>query len=142
MREAAITRFELGTDLRRAIDRQEFVLHYQPVIDLRLGRILGFEALVRWQHPTRGLLSPVGFIAAAEATGLIVPIGRWVLEEACRQAREWQLATNTEPPLTMSANLSTRELREPGLVRGRRGHPGADGRRPGRRWSSRSPRPA
>ena len=118
MREAAISRFELGTDLRRAIDRQEFVLHYQPVVDLRLGRILGFEALVRWQHPTRGLLSPAGFIPAAEATGLIVPIGRWVLEEACRQARAWQLATLTEPPLTMSANLSARELREPGLVEG------------------------
>ena len=118
MREAAISRFELGTDLRRAIDRQEFVLHYQPVVDLRLGRILGFEALVRWQHPTRGLLSPAGFIPAAEATGLIVPIGRWVLEEACRQAHAWQLATLTEPPLTMSANLSARELREPGLIEG------------------------
>ena len=118
MREAAITRFELGTDLRRAIDRQEFVLHYQPVVDLRLGGVLGFEALVRWQHPTRGLLPPAGFIAAAEATGLIVPIGRWVLEEACRQAREWQVALRNDPPLTMSANLSARELREPGLVDG------------------------
>ena len=69
MREAAISRFELGTDLRRAIDRQEFVLHYQPVVDLRAGGILAFEALVRWQHPTRGLLSPAAFIPAAEATG-------------------------------------------------------------------------
>ncbi|HEY4189165.1 MAG TPA: EAL domain-containing protein [Candidatus Limnocylindrales bacterium] len=118
MREAAITRFELGTDLRRAIDRQEFVLHYQPVVDMRLGRILGFEALVRWQHPTRGLMAPAGFIGAAEATGLIVPIGRWVLEESCRQARAWQLAVPSDPPLTMSANLSARELREPGLVDG------------------------
>ncbi len=131
MREAAMSRFELGTDLRRAIDRGEFVLHYQPVVDLRLGRILGFEALIRWQHPTRGLLSPAGFIPAAEATGLIVPIGRWVLEEACRQAREWQLATLTEPPLTMSANLSARELREPGLVEGVADILRANGRRPG-----------
>ncbi len=118
MREAAISRFELGTDLRRAIDRQEFVLHYQPVVDLRAGGILGFEALVRWQHPTRGLLSPAAFVPAAEATGLIVPIGRWVLEEACRQAHRWQLDLPADPPLSMSANLSARELREPGLVAG------------------------
>ncbi len=116
MREAAITRFELGADLRRAIERGEFVLHYQPVVDLRAGTILGFEALVRWQHPTRGLLPPAAFVPAAEATGLIVSIGRWVLEESCRQAHLWQLANHVDPPLTMSANLSARELREPGLV--------------------------
>ena len=116
MREAAISRFELGADLRRAIERREFVLHYQPVVDLTHGRILGFEALVRWQHPTRGLLSPAAFVPTAEATGLIVAIGRWVLEEACTQAQRWQLDTLTEPKLSMSANLSPRELREPGLV--------------------------
>jgi diguanylate cyclase (GGDEF)-like protein/PAS domain S-box-containing protein len=116
MREAAISRFELGADLRRAIERREFVLHYQPVVDLTHGRILGFEALVRWQHPTRGLLAPAAFVPTAEATGLIVAIGRWVLEEACVQAHRWQLDTMTDPKLSMSANLSARELREPGLV--------------------------
>ena len=116
MREAAITRFELGTDLRRAIERREFVLHYQPVVDLTAGTILGFEALVRWEHPTRGLLSPASFVPAAEATGLIVWIGAWVLEEACRQAQRWQTTIPIVPPLSMSANLSARELREPGLV--------------------------
>ncbi len=116
MREAAVSRFELGADLRRAIERREFVLHYQPVVDLTQGRILGFEALVRWQHPTRGLLSPAAFVPTAEATGLIVAIGRWVLEEACTQAHLWQLDAYTDPKLSMSANLSARELREPGLV--------------------------
>ncbi len=116
MREAAITRFELGTDLRRAIERREFALHYQPVVDLNGGTILGFEALVRWEHPTRGLLSPASFVPTAEATGLIVWIGAWVLEEACRQAQRWQTTIPMVPPLSMSANLSARELREPGLV--------------------------
>jgi diguanylate cyclase (GGDEF)-like protein/PAS domain S-box-containing protein len=116
MREAAVARFELGTDLRRAIEREEFVLHYQPVVDLASGGVLGFEALVRWQHPTRGLLPPLEFIPVAEATGLIVPIGRWVVEEACRQAKRWQDAFPSSPALTMSANLSARELREASLV--------------------------
>jgi diguanylate cyclase (GGDEF)-like protein/PAS domain S-box-containing protein len=116
MHEAVVARLELEADLRAAIDRKEFVVHYQPIVSLDSGRITGFEALVRWQHPRRGLLGPGEFIGLAESSGLIVPIGAHVLAEACRQAVAWQAEDPADPPLSISVNLSVRELAEPGLV--------------------------
>jgi len=106
MYESAVALLKLETDLRRAVEREEFVMHYQPIVSLADGRILGFEALVRWRHPERGLVMPDQFIAVAEETGLIVPLGWWVLRTACRQAREWQRAFPAEPPLSVSVNIS------------------------------------
>ena len=90
MNARAIERQSIEASLRRALEQQEFVLHYQPKINLQSGTIVGVEALVRWQHPQRGLLLPAQFVSIAEDCGLILPIGRWVLREACRQARAWQ----------------------------------------------------
>lgn len=106
----AVTLLQLETDLRRAIDRQEFCLHYQPIISLKTSRISGFEALIRWQHPSRGMIAPVEFIPIAEETGLIIPIGQWVLREACQQMRQWQLQFPSVCPLSISVNLSGRQL--------------------------------
>lgn len=113
MHEALVERLELESDLRRALDRDEFVVHYQPIVHLATGDILGAEALVRWQHPTRGLLAPGAFIPLAEETQLIVPIGRRVLRAACEQAVHW-LARHGE--LTMAVNLSGMQLAQPDLV--------------------------
>ena len=113
MHERAVARFEVQADLERAIGQEEFVLHYQPIIDLGSDRVMGMEALARWQHPTRGLLPPAEFIAEAEETGLIVPLGGWVLREACRQIAVWRASY---PDLWVSVNLSTRQLVEPDLV--------------------------
>lgn len=115
MNKPAEERLGLELDLRHAITRREFALHYQPVVDLESGRIVEVEALVRWLHPRRGLLHPADFIPLTEETGLIVPLGRWILGEACRQFRQWQ-ATVPAPPLTMSVNLSARQLQQPTLV--------------------------
>ena len=109
MNVRAVERQSLEEDLRRALDREEFVLHYQPKIDLRTGAITGAEALIRWMHPTRGLLAPAQFIPIAEDTGLILPIGNWVLREACRQARTWVDAGL--PMTSMAVNVSAMELR-------------------------------
>ena len=92
------------------------MLHYQPIVELSSGRITSVEALVRWQHPTRGLLGPLAFIPLAEEQGIIGPIGRWVLSEACRQARRWQDRFQGVPPLSMHVNLSGRQLQQPGLI--------------------------
>ncbi len=116
MHAAAVERLEIRACLQRAVERQELVLHYQPIVDLVTGRIVGVEALVRWNHPKRGLVFPAAFIPVAEETGLIINVGRWVLEEACRQVRIWHLANDgCDPPLNVTVNLSGRQLQEVGL---------------------------
>ncbi len=112
MHAQAIASLSLENDLRRALERAEFEVHYQPVVELKQGNVMGFEALVRWHHPTRGLILPGEFIPRAEETGLIVALGRWVLEEACRQMRRWELEFPHDPPMTLSVNLSARQLLE------------------------------
>ena len=116
MHEAAIRRLELKADLQRAIDHDEFELHYQPMIELASGEICGFEALIRWRHPTRGLVAPLDFIPLAEETGLIVPIGYWVLREACRFAAELSSEFPDDPARHMAVNLSVRQLQHPEVV--------------------------
>ena len=110
MRARALDRLQLEAELRRAIERREFCLHYQPILALRSGRLAGFEALLRWQHPERGLLMPAEFISVAEDTGLIVPLGWWVLGESCRQMSAWQACFPTDPPLVISVNLSSKQF--------------------------------
>jgi diguanylate cyclase (GGDEF)-like protein len=118
MSHQTLERVELESDLRAALERRELRVHYQPIVTLESNAIVGFEALVRWQHPTRGLVAPLAFIPLAEETGLIVPVGKWVLETACRQAATWHLA-RTDPdgkPLFVSVNLSAREFMQAELV--------------------------
>jgi diguanylate cyclase (GGDEF)-like protein/PAS domain S-box-containing protein len=116
MHERALEQFEVQADLQHALERGEFTLHYQPIIDFATGRAEGMEALVRWFHPTRGLLLPGAFIRIAEETGLIVPMGRWILAEACRQTVAWRAQFPEASDLCVSVNLSTRQLFEPDLV--------------------------
>jgi diguanylate cyclase (GGDEF)-like protein/PAS domain S-box-containing protein len=116
MDSAIVGALRMKAELARAVERGEFTVHYQPTVELASGRLAGVEALVRWMHPERGLVPPLDFIPLAERTGLIVPIGRFVLHEACRQMRAWHDAYPTDPPMTVSVNLSARELDEPGLV--------------------------
>ena len=115
MRERDLARMEIETDLSKAIDNHEFVLHYQSKVSLIDQRVTGFEALIRWNHPRRGLLYPSEFISVAEETGLIVPLGRWVLQEACRQMAVWHETPTTGPPLSISVNISFKQLAEPSL---------------------------
>ena len=116
MQEAIRARAELEVDLRQAIQRQELSVHYQPIVHLGSRSICAVEALARWDHPLRGTLSPADFIPVAEQSGLIIPLGRWVLERACRQAVQWQDLFRFDPPLTVSVNLSARQLHQPGVV--------------------------
>jgi diguanylate cyclase (GGDEF)-like protein/PAS domain S-box-containing protein len=116
MNHRAWERLQMESDLRRAIEREEFRVYYQPLVELGTGKISGVEALVRWEHPQRGLLTPSHFIPLAEETGLVVPIGQWVLEEACRQVRMWQPQYLTDPPLALSVNLSAKQFQHPELV--------------------------
>lgn len=116
MHQEAIQLLELENDLRRAVERQEFLVYYQPIVSLITGRISGFEALVRWQHPIRGLVSPTEFIPVAEETGLINAINTWVLQSACHQLSIWQHHPVTPEPLTMSVNLSARLFLQPNLL--------------------------
>ena len=112
----ALARLELENDLRRAIYGGELRLHYQPIVHMTSGRIGEVEALVRWQHPTRGLVAPADFIPIAEETGLIIPLGQWVLEEACRQVMSWHEEFADGPPMLLSVNLSPRQFQQPTLV--------------------------
>jgi diguanylate cyclase (GGDEF)-like protein/PAS domain S-box-containing protein len=112
LHEAAVGRLALEADLQRGIEEGQFALHYQPILELASGRLVGLEALLRWHHPERGWVAPLDFIPAAEASGQIVPIGRFVLRQACRQAVAWQ-ARFPARPLRMSVNVSARQLQEP-----------------------------
>ena len=114
MHSAVRERLRMKTELQHAVSESEFKLQYQPIVVIATGEISGFEALVRWDNPRRGLVHPVEFVPIAEDTGLIVPIGRWVLQEACAQLARWQ--ATTKRPLRMNVNLSVKQLRHPGLV--------------------------
>jgi diguanylate cyclase (GGDEF)-like protein/PAS domain S-box-containing protein len=116
MHARAMARLQVETDLRRAVESQGFCVYYQPIVTLSTGRIGGFEALIRWQHPERGLVSPGEFIPVAEETGLILPVGAWVLQEACRQMRLWQNQFPTDSPLFISVNLSGKQFAQPDLI--------------------------
>ena len=116
MRTRAISLLRLETDLRRAVEQGEFAVYYQPVVWVASGRVSGFEALLRWQHPERGLVAPGNFIPLAEETGLIFPIGLFVLREACRQAALWRSRFPDHRPLTMSVNVSVAQLAHPNLA--------------------------
>jgi diguanylate cyclase (GGDEF)-like protein len=115
MHENAVRRLELETALRQALQRDQLLLHYQPVISLGTGNIVGFEALVRWQHPQRGLISPADFVPLAEETGLINPIGEWVLREACGQLKAWQRAF-PHRDLSMAVNISSKQFGQQDLA--------------------------
>jgi len=116
MREQAVDRLDVENALRHALDRHELRVAYQPEISLTTGSIIGVEALVRWEHPQRGLLAPGEFIGVAEETGLIVPIGTWILDRSCRQVQRWQAAHPHLPPLTAAVNISGRQLAHSDLV--------------------------
>jgi diguanylate cyclase (GGDEF)-like protein/PAS domain S-box-containing protein len=115
MHARAVRMLQVENDLRRAIDRNEFELHYQPILQMGTRRLRGFEALVRWRHPERGLISPADFIPVAEETGLIIPLGRWVLGEACRQTAKWH-ATFPEQLVDINVNLSGKQFSQGDLV--------------------------
>ena len=116
MHRRAVERLQLESELRQALERNEFILYYQPIVSLPGKKIMGFEALLRWRSPERGLVVPDVFIPIAEETGLIVPMGAWVLREACKQLRRWQQRFGTQPPLYMSVNISGRQFLQPDLV--------------------------
>jgi diguanylate cyclase (GGDEF)-like protein len=116
MHDRAVALLELETDLRRAVERAEFEIYYQPIVSLASGKIDAFEALLRWRHPRRGLLAPDSFVPVAEDTGLIVPIGWWVLREACRQLADWQSLPWTGQHLAVTVNLSGKQFMQADLV--------------------------
>ena len=117
MHGRAVELLQLETDLRRAVERHEFRLFYQPIVLLGSGQIIGFEALIRWMHPQRGLTQPAAFLPLAEETGLSVPMGQWVLRQACRQLRLWKDRLPAGQPLAVSINLSSKQLLQPGLTK-------------------------
>jgi diguanylate cyclase (GGDEF)-like protein/PAS domain S-box-containing protein len=116
LRKQGVTRFEIETGLRKAIDAHQLVVHYQPIVSASDCRLCGFEALVRWNHPERGLIPPSEFIPIAEGSELIVLVGRWVLIESCRQMAEWQRSFASGLPLTISVNVSSRQLSDSRLM--------------------------
>jgi diguanylate cyclase (GGDEF)-like protein/PAS domain S-box-containing protein len=116
MHERAVKLLQLETDIRAAVHKNQFRLVYLPVVNIATEDVTGFEALVRWEHPERGLVSPASFVPLAEETGLIIPLGRWIVEEACRQMAEWVKRYPHLEDLTMSVNLSAKQLRQPDLL--------------------------
>ncbi len=116
MHDSAVARLQLEGDLRHALEHEEFRLYYQPIVSLDTREIQGFEALVRWPHPQRGMLTPAHFLAVAEETGMILFLGKWVMREACRQMRRWQEEYATAASLTVSINVSARELAQADFV--------------------------
>ncbi|MBW2250229.1 MAG: EAL domain-containing protein [Deltaproteobacteria bacterium] len=116
LHEKALSLLQIETDLRKALENKEFDLYYQPIVSLDNISILGFEALIRWNHPTQGLVYPDSFIPVAEETGLIIPIGRWVLKKACRDLRRWDEQVETKLPLFMSVNISSKQFLRPSLI--------------------------
>jgi EAL domain-containing protein (putative c-di-GMP-specific phosphodiesterase class I) len=109
-------RLQTEIQLRRALEREEFVLYYQPIVNLNTGQIIEVEALARWRHPSRGLVSPIEFIPLAEQTGLIIRVGQWVLEESCRQVKQWQDDLGLGTLLKLSVNISAKQFKHPRLV--------------------------
>src|SRR5205085_718127 len=116
MRESAQARASMEADLRNALERQELRLVFHPIVELHTGRVHGFEALLRWHHPQRGVIPPLEFVPLAEETGLILPIGTWVIAEACRHGRRWEDAFPAAGPLRISVNVSAKQLEREGLV--------------------------
>ncbi len=116
MYQQAVKALQLENDLKRAIDKKEFIVYYQPIVSLSTGKINGFEALVRWQHPTLGIISPIDFIPLAEEIGLIADIDKWVLNTACSQLRNWQEQKIADESISMSVNLSVRLFSQPNLL--------------------------
>ena len=116
MLEAAQSRLELENDLRAALDKKEFILHYQPIYAAQSKKMVGMEALIRWQHPVRGLLMPAEFIRIAEETGMIIPMGYWVLEEVCRQLKDWNSRYPEQAALSINVNLSTKQCADLDLI--------------------------
>jgi diguanylate cyclase (GGDEF)-like protein len=117
MHAEALARLQIENELRKAVDNQDFVLYYQPIVSLSTGRIEMVEALIRWRHPERGIVPPADFVGVAEETGLIIPMGRWALQDACRQVQQWQDQLGWEKPLGLSVNLSVRQFGQVDLVR-------------------------
>ncbi|ELS02909.1 PAS domain S-box/diguanylate cyclase (GGDEF) domain-containing protein [Xenococcus sp. PCC 7305] len=116
LHDRAITRLQLETDMRRGIEREEFLIYYQPINSLKTGKLAGFEALARWKHPVRGIVSPAEFIPVAEETGTIIPLGTWIMERACNQMKLWQELYPQKCSLQISVNLSGKQLRDPSLL--------------------------
>ncbi|HEX8560218.1 MAG TPA: EAL domain-containing protein [Pyrinomonadaceae bacterium] len=116
MHARAINLLQMETDMRRALEREEFILHYQPIVALENFRLRGFEALVRWQHPERGFISPMDFIPVAEETGMIVQLGEWVMREACAQMNRWQKCFPLDHPLFITVNLSSKQFSQTALI--------------------------
>ena len=116
MHTHAVYLLQMENDLRRALDREEFCVYYQPIVTLQTGQLAGFEALIRWNHPERGFINPSDFIPLAEETGLIVPIGQWILKRSCQQLAKWQWHSSANRNLFISVNLSSKQVAQPDLV--------------------------
>jgi diguanylate cyclase (GGDEF)-like protein/PAS domain S-box-containing protein len=117
MHARAVNRLKLESELRRALDRGEMVNHYQPIVSLQNGRIIGFETLARWQHPEKGLVFPDHFIEVADATGLIIAMNRWLMRAACERAWSWSLRYPSDPPLMITANVTSHQFADPNLAK-------------------------
>src|SRR5690606_19698659 len=115
MHSAALERMEMEADLRHAVAREELELRFQPIVNLESGEMMGIETLLRWRHPKRGLVAPLHFVPLAEETGMIVSIGRWVLMEACRQAAIWRAGSEKGRNLSVTVNVSARQVQDPSL---------------------------